>query len=61
MRGTRRFTRMAYSCAVSLSIFIVQPGLSRSKASNEQLELLSVTDNYLLETYKLPFSIIASA
>lgn len=43
-----------------LSITIVQPGLSRSKASSDQLELLSVTENHLMETWKIPFNVIAS-
>lgn len=51
---------MARSRPLNLSIFIVQPGLSKSKATSEQLELLGVTENYLLETYKLPFRAIAS-
>lgn len=45
---------------VRLAIFVVQPGLSKQKASNAQLELLAVTENYLLETYKIPFGVIAS-
>lgn len=46
---------------VELAVYIVQPGLSKSRASTSQLELLSVTQNYLMETYKLPFGVIASA
>ena len=45
---------------IILKIFIVQPGLSKKKSSTEQLSLLSVTENYLMETYKLPFTVIAS-
>lgn len=45
---------------MELAIFIVQPGLSKAKASSEQLELLSVTESYLKETYMIPFDIIAS-
>lgn len=45
---------------VKLKIFIVQPGLSKSGASKDQLELLSVTENHLMETRKLPFQVIAS-
>jgi len=48
------------SCPMEMVVFIVQPGLSKEKASGEQLELLSVTENYLLETFKLPFTVIAS-
>lgn len=63
-RGDRddliRIREMSRVCPVRLKIFIVQPGLSQENASNSQLELLSVTENYLMETYKLPFSVIAS-
>lgn len=38
-------------------IFIVQPGLSKAQASTEQLELLSVTETYLMETYRLPLGL----
>lgn len=43
-----------------LKIFMVQPGLSKAKASEEQLELLAVTESYLKETYRIPFTVIAS-
>src|ERR1035441_4655466 len=52
---------MSLSCPISLKIFIAQPGFSKSQASREQLELLSVTENYLMETYRKSFGIIASA
>ncbi len=45
---------------IDVRVFIVQPGLSKVKASREQLELLSVTENHLMETYQLPFGVIAS-
>jgi len=48
------------SCPIEMSVFIVQPGVSKVKVSAEQLELLGVTENYLMETYKLPLTIIAS-
>ena len=53
-------SEMSMMCKVSLNIFVVQPGLSKTHASREQLELLSVTENYLKETYQLSFGIIAS-
>jgi superfamily II DNA or RNA helicase len=46
---------------VNLSVSIVQPGVSRRQASQSQLELLAVTENYLLETFKVPFRVIASS
>lgn len=52
---------MARVSPVRLKIFIVQPGLSKAGATGEQRELLSVTENHLMETYKLPFTVIASA
>jgi hypothetical protein len=51
---------MSRLCPVSLRIFIAQPGLSKAQASREQLELLSVTETYLMETYRLSFGVIAS-
>lgn len=41
-------------------IFVVQPGVSRADASEGQLELLSVTELYLQETYAIDFGVIAS-
>jgi superfamily II DNA or RNA helicase len=52
---------MSRLCPVSLKICIVQPGLSKVQASREQLELLSVTETYLMETYRLPFLVVANA
>jgi len=46
---------------VTLSIFIVQPGISKKQIGREQLELLGVTENYLMETYMLPLKVITSA
>jgi superfamily II DNA or RNA helicase len=46
---------------VKIKVFIVQPGLSKEGATRDQLELLSVTENHLMETYQLPFRVIASA
>ena len=52
--------RMSKSHPIHLAIYIVQPGLSKAKATPEQLRLLSVTESYLRETYQLPFGVIAS-
>ena len=46
---------------IKLRIFIVQPGLSKKAATQQQLELLAVTENYLLETFAVPFGVISSA
>ncbi len=43
-----------------LRVFVVQPGLSKVEASQEQLELLAVTENYLLETFAVPLKVVAS-
>ena len=51
---------MSRLCPVTLAICIVQPGLSKANATRDQLELLSVTENHLVETYRLPFVVIAS-
>jgi hypothetical protein len=41
-------------------IFIVQPGLSKGRAGEDQLALLAVTELYLQETYAIPLGVIAS-
>jgi superfamily II DNA or RNA helicase len=44
---------------VEFSIYVVQPGLA-SNPSTSQLELLSVTENHLMETYQIPFQVIGN-
>ncbi len=56
-----RIRQMSEIWPVRLKIFVVQPGVSKEKVSKDQLELLSVTENHLLETFILPFTLIASA
>lgn len=51
---------MSRLCPVTLKIYIAQPGVSKASATQDQLRLMSVTENYLLETYQLPFGVIAS-
>ena len=46
--------------SMEFKIFIVQPGLSISKASEQQLRLLTVTDMYLKDTLQIPLGIIAN-
>lgn len=41
-------------------IFVVQPGLSRAQATEQQLELLAVTALYLKETFAVSLSIVGS-
>ena len=45
---------------VSVTVSVVQPGLSRGGASRDQLQLLGVTANHLTETYQLPFQVIGN-
>lgn len=45
---------------VVLKVTIVQPGISKTEVSREQLELMAVTENYLMETFAVPFRIVAS-
>jgi len=52
---------ISHMCEVTLKIFVVQPGLSKAQVTQGQLRLLSVTENHLHETYRLPFGVIASA
>ncbi|MBM7558160.1 DEAD/DEAH box helicase [Halanaerobacter jeridensis] len=55
-----KIKRMSKFYSYNLDIYIVQPGLSKCKVSNDQLELLGATENYLKETYDINLSIIAS-
>lgn len=41
-------------------IFVVQPGLAKSKTKISQLELLAVTELYLRETYAVDFGVITN-
>ncbi|MDP3175834.1 MAG: DEAD/DEAH box helicase family protein [Phenylobacterium sp.] len=43
------------------SVTIVQPGYSRSKAAKAHLELFAATESYLMETWRMPLTILASA
>lgn len=45
---------------VRLKVIVVQPGLSKEKATESQLRLLSVTERYLSDTYAIPFSVMCS-
>ena len=45
---------------VSLKIVMIQPGMSKTNASVEQLTLVGVTANYLRETYNLPLEVVTS-
>jgi hypothetical protein len=51
---------MSHLCLVKLTIHIVQPGLSKAHTTPDQLELLSVTENHLMEIYDIPFAVTAS-
>jgi hypothetical protein len=55
-----RIREKADTQRVLLRIYIVQPGVSKGQASREQLELLAVTENYLMETLAVPFGAVAS-
>lgn len=44
-------------CAVTLRVYIVQPGLSKAGAADHQLALLGVTDRFLSETYQIPLRV----
>ena len=52
---------MSYSYPAGFRVFIVQPGVSKRAVSPAQLLLMGVTENYLSETYQLPFHVIVSS
>lgn len=47
-------------CPVTLRVVVVQPGVSKRTVSDEQLRLLGVTENYLIETFKVGFAVVTS-
>ena len=49
---------MSYTTRITMKIVVVQPGVSKAAISDSQLRLLSVTENYLTETYQLPFRVV---
>ena len=51
---------MVETTRMTLKITVVQPGVSKASISEPQLHLLGVTQNYLSETYQLPFSVVTS-
>lgn len=56
----RTIQNIATLVPISLSIAIVQPGLSKSAVSEDQLQLLGVTRNFIKSHFELPFRVIAS-
>jgi superfamily II DNA or RNA helicase len=63
-RGSRNTLNMlrnkSLNMPVHFRIYIVQPGMSKSNATDEQLILLGVTEDYLLDTYHVHFGVICS-
>lgn len=64
MRGDlqtlRELQRRAHYLKVDFRIYVVQPGLSQSQATPDQLDLLAVTELYLKETYEIPLTVIGN-
>lgn len=46
---------LSRTCAITMRVYLVQPGLSKAGAAEHQLALLGVTERFLLETYQVPF------
>jgi hypothetical protein len=57
----RSIRRRLHELSPVVEIIAVQPGLSRASASDDQLELLAVTQMYLLDTFAVPLRVIGSA
>ena len=55
-----RVQRRARKLVPQWAVTIVQPGLQRNAATPRQLELLSATDLFLMETYQMPLRVIGS-
>lgn len=61
LQQLRILARRAPRLRPEFKIFIVQPGLTTGTAGIEELELPSATELHLLETYRIPLTVIASA
>jgi hypothetical protein len=55
-----RLAEHAYILKPDFRVFIAQPGLSKGKASNEQLDLLGSTEVYLREVADMPLHVLCS-
>jgi len=60
VNGLEVLRQKSYFYPSKINIYIVQPGVSKNAISRDILRLLSVTENYLMETYQLPFQAITS-
>jgi hypothetical protein len=60
LKALREIQKQAHLLMPEFRIFVVQPGLSRKAAGNNQLELLGATELYLMDTSGIPLSVIAS-
>ncbi|MRT30450.1 hypothetical protein [Herbaspirillum sp. CAH-3] len=49
---------MSRSFDMRLKVFVVQPGLSKVSATENQLRLLAVTERYLSDTYGITFGVM---
>lgn len=56
----RALRRKAQDLGPAMEVVIVQPGLARHEASDDQLDLLAVTELYLRETFGVPLRVIGS-
>jgi hypothetical protein len=57
----RELEQKAVSAKLTVSAYVVQPGLSRGQASAAQRDLLGVSELFLKEAYGVEFGVIASA
>lgn len=51
---------LSRTCRVAIRAYIVQPGLSKTKAASHQLAVLGVTEKFLQETYQVPLQVYCS-
>ena len=56
----RTIQNIATLVPIFLSIAVVQPGLSKAAVSEDQLQLLGLTRNFVRSHFELPFRVIAS-
>lgn len=59
-RDLAELVRDARLYKLNVSVAIVQPGISRTRASEDMLSLLGATDRFLLDTFGQSLRVIAS-
>lgn len=56
----RLIQNMVNYCKINLSVYIVQPGVSKAEITSEMKSILASTQDYAIETFNIPVKLICS-